>query len=176
MKHFFVAVVLAAVVAIPAQDVRAQDTRVGLGVGINEGLSIFVPIDFGSFRLEPQLGFRMMSSESGNVDRSSTTLILGTGIFAEGAEVANTVIYYGGRLGIVQNSEKVETPAGETDESTLDFFLGPAVGVEYFFSDRFSLGGEAQLIFTMFGEEDDEDDTSASQLQTQGTFFVRWYF
>ena len=57
-----------------------------------------------------------------------------------------------------------------------DLFLGPAVGAEYYFSERFSLGGEAQLMFTAIGQEDDDDDGSASLLQTGAILVVRWYF
>ncbi len=175
MKHLLIAIAFVFTAAWTASPAQAQDTQIGLGVGLGEGLSIYVPIDFGTFRIEPQLGLSMTSSESGSVEQSRTTLVLGTGIFKEGATISNTVLYYGGRIGIAQESRSVETPAGDTDDSSTDLFLGPAVGAEYYFSERFSLGGEAQLMFTSFGEEGD-DDVSSSQFQTQGVFFVRWYF
>lgn len=180
MKHVRIFSLIALVAALTTVDVQAQDTRIGLGVGVtgvsSGAAAIYVPIDFGSFRIEPEFGLRRFSSEQGDVEASETSIILGTGVFAEGATVANTVIYYGGRVGIARYSESIETPAGDNDESVTDLFLGPAVGAEYYFSERFSLGGEAQLMFTAIGQEDDDDDGSASLLQTGAILFVRWYF
>jgi len=62
------------------------------------------------------------------------------------------------------------------DESKMDFFIGPAVGGEYFFSEHFSLGGEIQGNFVFLGQYDDDSETKESMFKMKPLVFVRWYF
>lgn len=185
----------------------AQDTRVGIGVGIGSqnlalspslddvalssplGLaSVYLPITLSSLRIEPEVSFLRASSstESGDFETSttSTAVVLASGVFA-GQQRGNTYLYYGGRLGVSFSSTTEESSFGndsnEETTSRTNFFVGPAVGGEYFFSDHFSLGGEAQLRYLSIGEpqtdddDDEETDESNSLLRTLATFFVRWH-
>lgn len=172
----------------PSADAQ-QDAQFGLGVGLSSSgfgvggvdivesalspTSIYVPITFSTFRIEPEIGIFRTSSEDGSVETSSTAFQIGTGVFILNP-VGRTNIYYGGRLGITRLSSSFESPAGESESSRTNVFLGPAAGGEFLFSDNFSLGGEGQLLFTSIGEDDD-DDESASLLRTRAVFFVRWY-
>ncbi|HEX7070356.1 MAG TPA: outer membrane beta-barrel protein [Rhodothermales bacterium] len=184
MRRILPALSLATLLTV-APAAQAQDNRVGLGLGIatagvTDGLdfgtaAIYVPIDFGSFRLEPEVGFVRFDREAGPVEQSNTVFHLGTGIFAMRPH-GNTALYYGGRIGFARQSEETELPGGDEEESSTNLFLGPAVGAEYAFSERFSLGGEAQIIFTALGEEDDGEDVESSLIRTRTVFFVRWYF
>lgn len=190
MKMLHVVTLVAVLTASSTLTVTAQnDTRVGIGIGLTGGefgssllelatlapVSIYVPVDFGSFRIEPEIGIFRASIESGDVEQTSTILQLGSGLFAQRGS-GSTTLYYGGRVGITRQSSSVDTPAGDSDDSSTNFFIGPAVGAEYAFSSGFSLGGEAQLLYTSIGQEDDDDDTSISIIRTRPIFFVRWYF
>jgi hypothetical protein len=140
-------------------------------------LSIYLPVVTPSFRLEPEIGLLRGSSSDDNFESTSTAFSVGSGLFLNRPVEASTMLYGGVRLGAVFLSESFESEFGDDDdESRTDFFVGPAAGGEHFFSEHFSLGGEAQVLYTSFGEEDEEDDVSSSVLRTRAIFFVRWYF
>lgn len=185
-KIWLLALIAALFVATPSA--HAQDeTRVGIGLGMtNIGLdlfefavltpaSIYIPIDFGSFRLEPEIGFARFQEKFGDFEETSTVFQIGTGIFAL-RRMGSTTIYYGGRVGLVRFSLSEEGPGDDDSESSsTNVFLGPSMGAEHNFSDHFSLGGEVQVLYTSIGSEDEDDDSSASFLRTRPVFFVRWY-
>ena len=188
MKKTCLILFCSALVLACAPDARAQDgARFGLGIGLSssglgsldlDGIesvfgpaSLYVPITFSGFRLEPEFGFFRTSMDEGDFESSVTLLQIGTGIFAL-SPVGGAIIYYGGRVGLIRLSSSFESPSGEGDDSSNNFFLGPATGGEYYFGDNFSLGGEMQLIYTSF----DEDEGSFSIIRTRGVFFIRWHF
>ena len=192
MKHALAVLTSLLVLAVLSPSALAQQNpRFGLGVGLSSGAiggggteiiesylspaSIYVPITFTTFRLEPEIGIFRVSQESGDFSTSSTLFQLGTGVFILRPE-GNTAFYYGARVGITRLSSSTDTAIGENESSSLNFFVGPATGGEYFFSDNFSLGGEGQLIFTSVGDDDDDEDDSTSILRTRAIFFFRWYF
>jgi hypothetical protein len=173
--------------ALPSQ---AQEARVGLGVGISPSslnvvdvdrllapLSIYLPVVTPSFRLEPEIGLLRGSSSDDDFESTSTAFSMGAGLFLNRPMDASTLLYGGVRLGTLFLSDTIESEFGDEDESRTDFFVGPSAGGEHFFSDHFSLGGEAQVLYTSFGDEEDEgEDASRSVLRTRALFFVRWYF
>ena len=61
----------------------------------------------------------------------------------------------------------------------MDFFIGPAVGAEYFFSEQFSMGMEVQLNYINVGEWDNDyggDDGDVYYLSNRTHLFFRFYF
>lgn len=169
-------------------------TRVGLGIGLSNAslgasdlsfvetilspTSIYVPITFAGFRLEPEIGYFRLSADNGEAESTTSLFQLGTGVFAI-QSAGDNLLYFGGRVGITRQSTSFDFsgdfPGGNEESSVTNFFVGPAVGAEHFFGDRFSLGGEAQVIYTSLGDDDEGDDSSASLLRTRGIFFVRWH-
>jgi len=81
-------------------------------------------------------------------------------------------------LGIIQTSSYFKSPLDEWDRSKIDFYIGPALGAEYLFTKRFSLGGEIQLNFISIGQWDGDlsAENSESVVRTKPLIFVRWYF
>ncbi len=183
---------------------KAQDdpVRIGFGVGFGQGLGFIgsedfsvlsLPIDFTdfsvtirstNFRFEPTLGYfsissSITSSSSGYTSEfKSSNFRLGTVLaYANAMESMN--LYYGIDFGIILSSETRESsfPGGSesTDESKTDFFIGPAVGGEYMFSDNFSLGGEIQINYISIGNFDDDSDASTSAISSRGKIILRWY-
>lgn len=158
--------------------------------------SVYMPIVInGKFRIEPEFSLMTYSgsNEEYDVESHYKILVLGMGLFPQ-TRVGSVDIYYGIRLGIISTAyhEKYQdwdyvwdpvyqdyreiTSTVENDESKMDFFVGPAIGGEYFFSEHFSLGGEIQANFVFLGQYDDDSETSESMFKMKPLVFVRWYF
>jgi len=179
---------------------KAQDdpVRIGFGIGIGKGISFIgsdlsvlaLPIDFAdfsviirgeSFRFEPTFGYFSTSSSSSSsgytTESKSSNLRLGT-VLAYANAMGSTNFYYGIDFGVILSSESREynDPFVESrDESKTDFFIGPAVGGEYMFSDNFSLGGEIQINYISIGSFDGDSDESISAVSSRGKIILRWY-
>lgn len=156
---------------------NAQDgTRFGLGVGMTDfdfaSSTVYVPITMRNVRIEPMLAFSRTAREEGTVDISVSNIRLGSGIFAL-SRTGDNLIYYGGRIGVNSRSVDVEGDDVFDDDSETDIFIAPATGMEHFFGDAFSLGGEVQLVYTQFDDEGGGDDVSS--FRTNTVFFVRWH-
>lgn len=174
---------------------------------------IHVPIIRGGLKLEPELGYLRTSSsveeDRGKSSTNTSSLRIGCGVFLY-KPVNKVSFYYGGRIGIVKMSSSEEEdyegkdrivgvdPSlgghnedlgplfGENSESKTsqtNFYIGPAVGAEYWIGEHFSVGGEAQLLYTEYGEpkledgeEEDEVDIFQSLMMTKYMFVLRWYF
>lgn len=128
-------------------------------------ISFYVPIAFSGFKLEPELGmynysYSITSGSAENQNVSSTSFRIGTGIFYTHRTSAAFELYAGPRVGIVTHSQDIKnfdslsTPQNsETNSSRTDFYVGLSVGGEYFFSEHFSLGVEAELEYLNLGKE-----------------------
>jgi hypothetical protein len=123
------------------------------------GGSLVIPLDIaGVVRIEPEVAI-FHYSEADNVSAdSATSAKVGVGIFymfGIGGDAQGTI---GARLGpqFVSVYEERDTPmigTTETTRSSVNFAAGPAFGGEYFPSEYFSVGAEAQLNFIYLGEE-----------------------
>jgi hypothetical protein len=172
-------------------------TRVGVGVALSSsGLdnsaevveqflspaSVFVPITFGSFRVEPEIGLFTLSAEEDRDSDSVTTVQLAVGLFGTTQRDA-TLFYYGGRIGATFVNSSFEFGNFDASSSQTNLLLAPAAGAEYFFSPHFSLGAEAQLSLLSFGDQETESDGDDETLEidqtilrTRGLFFARFHF
>lgn len=190
------ALLLLFVISAKAQD---DHTRFGFGVGFGQGFSFFggeelsvitLPIDFAdfsvivrgkNFRFEPTLGYFSSSTSSTSSgytsESSSSNLRLGT-VLAYAIAIASMNLYYGIDIGVILSSEKRESSypgSSSTDHSKTDFFVGPAIGGEYMFSDNFSLGGEIQINYISIGNFNGDSDVSNSAVSSRGKIILRWY-
>jgi len=186
-------------------NVKAQDdpVRIGFGVGFGQGFNFIggsdlsaltLPIDFAdfsvtirgkSFRFEPTLGYFSYSSSVTYSNPSYTSesdfsnVRLGA-ILAFAASKGSMNYYYGIDIGVILSSESSSSTAPgstSTDESKTDFFVGPAIGGEYMFSENFSLGGEIQINYISIGQfnGDSQTDRSESAVSSRGKIVLRWY-
>lgn len=182
-------------------NVKAQDdpVRIGFGVGFGQGFNFFggeelsvitLPIDFAdfsvvirtrNFRFEPTFGYfrsSYTSNSSGYThESSSSNLRLGT-VLAYATAISSMNLYYGIDVGVILSSEKSESTypgSTSTDRSKTDFFIGPAIGGEYMFSENFSLGGEIQINYISIGNFDSDLDASSSAVSSRGKIMLRWY-
>jgi hypothetical protein len=184
---------------------KAQDdpVRVGFGVGFGQGFNFIggsdlsaltLPIDFAdfsviirgkNFRFEPTLGYfsfssSSTSSSSGYTSESSFSNVRLGAILAFATSKGSMNLYYGIDIGVILSSESSSSSAPgstSTDHSKTDFFVGPAIGGEYMFSDNFSLGGEIQINYISIGEfnGDSQTDRSESAVSSRGKIVLRWY-
>ncbi|MDH5467088.1 MAG: hypothetical protein OEY25_06695 [Candidatus Aminicenantes bacterium] len=178
MKKIGPTLVLLTIFFILSSFLQAQDEERNFGIGVSlskealwleDFLIIYMPIDISSkFRLEPEIGFLLQSESAGIWEETSIALSVGLGIFAmKQKEKIN--IYYGARTGFIIDSYVIVTRRTRTD-----FYIGPALGGEYFFSNHFSLGGEIQLSYAFIGIF--EGGANGSEMKTKPLVFVRWYF
>jgi hypothetical protein len=175
--------------------------RVGLGVGLptselsslsstapagSAGLlpaQLYVPIDLGSFRLEPELGFIAVSQDGGS---SASYWAVGTGAFYLMQLAEQARLYVGGRLVIgLEDRKDVGGVGGGNLTSTThgtDAYLAATFGGEVLLHPRVGLGAEAQLGHWWIGERKTSSggvtatEPGGSSWQTQGVIFVRLYF
>lgn len=88
-------------------------------------------------------------------------------------------IYYGVRNGLIctWDYDRYDWNGTERYErSKTDYYFGPAMGGEYFFSKHFSLGGEVQLNYVFIGRWDGGDGGGTEGgIRTKTFIFVRWY-
>lgn len=200
--------ILAAAVLVNQGALEAQQpggVRVGVGVSLNPaaiidpdaglflpvGLgNIYLPIQIGrSVRLEPEVGLFRASQKASNTgfsfSETSTVLRLGIGVFYAFPVDHGFRAYLGPRAGLIRTTDRVEatlSPSSTTKRT--DHYLGVALGGEYLFTPRFSLGAEAQFNRTSLGDEETDPpppfppsgETSANVLSNNGLIFVRWYF
>lgn len=176
------------------ESAKAQDDRVRVGFGVGFGkdmgiifigenfepLSPVLPVDFANFsviilsknfRFEPTFGYYSYSHTSSSGSESSSSNFRLGAVLAYANSKASMNYYYGIDIGAILSSQS----SSSTDRSKTDFYIGPAIGGEYMFSDNFSLGGEIQVNYIKLGNFDEDSDASTSLVSTRGKIILRWY-
>lgn len=190
----------------------SKDFHIGIGAGLSllspvivggatlfagpfGGGSLVIPLDIaGVIRIEPEVAFFHYNQSDDTNSDSATTVKAGAGIFymfGIGKDAQGTV---GARLGpqFVSSVEEREQPDPnggtlqvQTTRSAVNFAVGPAFGGEYFFSEYFSLGAEAQINFIYLGEESIDidpgpdpggNDQTGFAAHTNAVIFARVFF
>ncbi|MFO0584564.1 MAG: hypothetical protein U0229_20025 [Anaeromyxobacter sp.] len=160
----------------PAQPQTAAPAAAGLKIGVGIALNsdpsfsspaeILVPIILNPMiRIEPSLGVISRNVDGGTDTRN---LVLGVGVFAGKHVAPSTELLFGGRLKL--GFAKFDN--GVTSDSGTDILIAGAAGAEHWFSDKFSLGLEAQLGYYALSNVSGD----ASGFFTQGALTARVYF
>ena len=188
---------VAALTAAPAASAAEKEgVKVGIGIGIAPfnvnstqhvlaapPVSIYVPIDISpQLRLEPSLGFTTFSGDQNVISPSSGyAWDLAVGGFYLFPQSGGFGMYAGGRLGL--SFQGLTENGGNTKTTETDFFIKAALGAEYHFAPKFSLGAEAQLGVVFFGDQHTTaggvtttPNRGLSGVATNGLLFVRYYF
>ncbi|MBA7694284.1 hypothetical protein ES703_102891 [subsurface metagenome] len=169
---------------------QEKRSRIGFGVSLGKEImeigeaytlldfpSFYLPISLSSnFRIEPEIGYYRYSGSDEDWEESYSILSIGCGIFSV-TQKGKVDIYYGLRLGLRSTSYSYRYTwdgVDSVDESKTDFYIGPAIGGEYFFTKHLTLGGEIQLNYIFIGQWDDGEG-SESVIRTKPLIFVRWY-
>jgi hypothetical protein len=147
------------------------------------GGSIVLPLDIaGVVRIEPEFSIFHYNESDDTSSNSVTAIKTGVGLFWMFGVAPDAQGYLGARLGpqfvsSKQVNEEVDIMTGEVTEvkisrSAVNFAVGPSVGGEYFPSEHFSIGAEAQVNFIHLGEEDVEIDPGSDPTSSDETGFV----
>jgi Outer membrane protein beta-barrel domain len=171
------ALALAAPAFAQQQPPQASEHRSVLGVGVSitelsaaivsPTIEVYLPIQVGpNLRIEPSLGIFTNDRPTGQTDTSNITL--GVGVFVQQKVAQPVDLYVGGRLKL----NFASTDDGTTSNSGTDFTIAAAIGGEYYFVPKFSIGLEGQLGFYSNSEVSGDN----SGFYTTGLGFLRVYF
>lgn len=162
----------------------AHAAKTGIGVSVQgDGGTIYIPIEVSKhFRLEPTLFFSHSENEYEEGDKSSyTTMQFDLGLFGKSEIYEQLNTYYGARIGyIYSQQDRSSSFFSDYDSETHGVNIAPTLGIEYFFSERFSVGGEVAWYFRY-----SEDNSSSSgpvlpeesiSTGTDSRLIARFYF
>jgi hypothetical protein len=196
-KIVVLAAVAAALAVAPAALAQQKEgVKVGLGLGMNLNqnaqpadlnftlvapVAIYVPVQVNpSLRIEPWLGFWTWSA---NGPTSRYVWDVGVGGLYYFLPATPFGIYGGGRLGLTFAGGDTLPGGVPTRTTETDFRIMAVCGAEYFIVPRFSIGAEAQLGVTFYGDQNVTaglvTTTVAQSLvgwQTNGVLFMRYFF
>ncbi|MDP4230402.1 MAG: hypothetical protein Q8916_08380 [Bacteroidota bacterium] len=186
------------------------------------GVAFHLPIILGNMRIEPEIGFRSSQTNSSNISSSfnssnpysysytysttTNTFSIASGFFFTSHLDQSASWYIGPKIGVAYAGSKVDNGVTYTDTtysrwsqshsklSAANYFVGAAVGGEYFFSSHFSLGAELFISYTHNGQPTYENtitqnapnnslsvSTTAPPAASYSfgestTLLIRWYF
>jgi len=161
------------------------------GVGISlweEGGVIYAPINLGEhWRIEPVVSVEHLETRRKQYDDfyREITLVAG-GFYRYALSEHRTDVYLGTRLLMLRRDETGHETTSmnrlhRTDSEYRGYQTSMLAGVDYYFSDAFSIGGEVGLEYTdvdvtftntMMGR----DKTSSSDTRTRSNLIARYYF
>lgn len=205
-KVIMLAAAATALAVAPAALAQQKDgVKVGLGVSLetfntaqfgagvqgavplNTPLSVYVPIQISpQLRIEPSLGFSTFSMDTAYADAAGTiesgyAWNIGVGALFYPVPAQPAGFYLGGRLGLVFSGYSIpNVPLPSTEVSETDFYLKAILGGEYYLAPKFSVGLEAQLGVTFFGDPSATGQATLNRglvgWSTSGLVFVRYFF
>lgn len=197
-KALILLVVLLFATTLQAQDKMVNDKfQIGFGAAIGKEILLIsssypiIAVDFPSFyipiivssmiKIEPHFGLGSMSYKNGG-EETMTYMDFGAGVFFL-KWYGPVNLSFGARFGMFNTNFK-EANGVEEVSSRMDMYFGPALGGEYFFTKNFSLGGEIEFLYGMWGdmkvtvdgeEVDTGSDYDVTTMRTKTLFFIRWY-
>jgi hypothetical protein len=155
------------------------ETLISGGVGMNA--TIVVPFAASpNLRIEPEFGYFRATEEDKNgttETETATSWRVGVGIFPLKI-IDSFTLYYGGRVGYISQTFGYEAGSVNLEETTTGFYIAPALGGEHSFSNHFSIGGEAQVVYATLSTDSEftDDKTDRSLINTRVLVFIRFYF
>ena len=170
---------------LSAEELHLSDITAGVGVGFGSEFTMLgemlldsplvgsfdlqVPMLFKkTFKLEPELGLAYASLSAPGENPAFFLFRLGLGGYY--VIMKERLAFC---LGLRTSINFAKQKDGGTSKT--DFDVGPALGVEYFLSEQFSIGTLLQLKYTYFGEMGDQSPAK-HLLGTQVGVYLRFYF
>ncbi|MCU7843508.1 MAG: porin family protein [Candidatus Thiodiazotropha sp. (ex Monitilora ramsayi)] len=150
----------------------SANAYVGLGVSAKSNDAwVYLPINMSdNFRIEPALRYYKDEQTDDIASRETTLFEISVGLFRKSKLTQNTGIYYGGRLGYIQEETSLSSTYSNMDFDTDGFSIAPTIGFEYFFTDNFSVGAEAEWFYRdLDGSEWNGGTQSNFDKETTGT-------
>ena len=178
-----------AMLAAPgAADAADALRKFGFGVGVSAATTtIEVPINLTpTFRVSPVVSILNSSTTSkpdgGEESTSSTSAYgIGVGAYSLMRTEGPYLMYVGGRVGALLNSQTSGSGDSEVTVSGTDIGIAGVLGSEYYFNPRFSLGAEIALDILLGGDReadknDDKNEETSTTIKTGGSVNARFYF
>ena len=178
------ALFLAGIAPLAVQIPPASAADYGLGVAHGNNSAVMVPIRLESLTVEPEVFYSRSktkgeSDTTGSSNSTFTLYGLATGIYARRTLGPSFEGYFGGRVGI-------EKFRNNNDSGTLSFqqkgdlwFVGPAVGLEYYFSKQFSIALDVGLIYDHVKNKSSfptDQTITTNRVDTTTRMLLRGYF
>jgi hypothetical protein len=153
-------------------NVIANDTKkIGFGASYKDYGTIYVPIFISpNFFIEPELSIHNRTSEANNTKYTNKVYSIGVGIFPK-TNFKYFDLYYGARIGYERRDS--------TNSDGNAYYIAPALGAEYFFVEKFSISGEAQLKYYNYREDSNDNisyDEKGEYIDTITQIIIRYYF
>ena len=162
-----------------------------------QNTSISIPIFISiKFKLEPFLSFSDYQNESkiepsiiipDQYESRYKYFTFGIGIFYSWP-IKKTYIHFGGKLGYIKSRDEEKFEGSgfltHTENKGKGYLFSPIIGGEYFFTNHFSLGGEANFEWSAVDSDGEDRDNSnvrkssstAKRFSTAGIVHIRVYF
>lgn len=143
IKNLLAIVLFLIPVLSSGQDQSTKNVKKGLTVSVQDSeFGIMIPFYLSNkFILAP--GFQFAYASKVGID-----IVLGLSTKAFIKDQTNIRPYWGLKAGLGYYNSKATNTSNQ-----IDFILGAAIGVEYFFNQNFSIGIEPQLNLTMSDDE-----------------------
>jgi len=155
------------------------EAAVSEGIGLNA--TIVVPIAASpTLRVEPEFGYFRATEEEKNGTTETMTADswrIGLGIFPLTTYDSFT-LYYGARIGYISQTITFEAGSVDLEETTTGYYIAPVLGGEHSFSNHFSIGGEAQIVYADLSSDSEFTDVEVTRslLNTRALVFFRFFF
>lgn len=143
---------IAFVTALTANVAFAEGTTYGIGVGFNDGIKIYLPINTEDWFIEPTLYMYDSSEKSspfGDQKYEQSRLEVGVGLFKDKIVMEDTHLYYGARVGYsnykYENTYSADNYFSRRKNKEDGYFIAPTIGMNYLISPRISVGLDVSL-------------------------------
>ena len=165
-----------------------QETEVGIGISLLEdGAAIYAPVHIGAhWRVEPVVSLERVEHKQDGKDAFQRELALGVGGFYRyPLSDDRAEAYVGARFMLLRRDETEHNSMAAVEYRMDSEYRGhqsnALVGVDYYFSDAFSIGGEVGLEYMEYDVEfHDElmgtDKANVSDTRTHSNLIARYYF
>lgn len=180
---------LLALATLSLGSINSSAVEYGIGISLLEdGAAIYAPINIGShWRIEPIVSLERTETDQDNEEAFYRELALGAGGFYRyPLSKHNTEVYVGTRISLLRRDETAHVSTAlnrirRMDAEYRGYQSNALVGIDYYFSSAFSIGGEVGLEHTEYDVEFDDnmmgnDKANVSDTRTRSNLIARYYF
>ena len=169
--------------AISSQS-NAEESSYGLGVGLNDGIKIYFPINKGYLIIEPTLATYGSDNKETDSSYDYKGIEVGVGVFKNKKVTEETYLYYGGRFGYINREDRSDYKfSGSSSSRSNDedgYFVAPTLGVQYYLADSISIGLDAAFMYSKVKGVDTSNgtitDTETAIYNSEAEVILRYMF
>ena len=179
--------------SLHSQETEIQPEKTVFSAGIDIGklyardyfepmASLIFDIDLlNAIRIEPEFGFSTTKryDSNNNLEATYNTVSYGSGLYGL-KHFDNVTTYFGIRLVKLTNKVERESSSDTYWYKLKQLNVGPVIGMEYKFANRFSIGAEFDIFYSKSHREEsdlpDDEDNMGKGWQTGNSLKFRFYF